>query len=207
MAGSYASAVNGDITMVFNDGVFSHRIFGGFYTGNKTISGSASLFINGGTFMNEIYAGNKTDGTISRGTSLTVTGTDAILGKADGDNWTWTLLCGGNKTSGTINGGTTITLKDIAATTGAGTEHQFDKYAGIIDGKGAGTVNGEKKLVFDNYAASFLGTLQEFDKVQITGNSDLSLDKSLGNTVTSPVRERRFHPPVQPGPGRHAGHH
>lgn len=185
VAGSYASAVNGDITMVFNDGVFSHRIFGGFYTGNKTISGSASLFINGGTFMNEIYAGNKTDGTISRGTSLTVTGTDAILGKADGDNWTWTLLCGGNKTSGTINGGTTITLKDIAATTGAGTEHQFDKYAGIIDGKGAGTVNGEKKLVFDNYAASFLGTLQNFDKVQITGNSDLSLDKSLGNTVTS----------------------
>ncbi|MCB5932670.1 hypothetical protein LJB63_25355, partial [[Eubacterium] rectale] len=75
VAGSYASAVNGDITMVFNDGVFSHRIFGGFYTGNKTISGSASLFINGGTFMNEIYAGNKTDGTISRGTSLTVTGT------------------------------------------------------------------------------------------------------------------------------------
>lgn len=185
VAGSYASAVNGDITMVFNDGVFSHRIFGGFYTGNKTISGSASLFINGGTFMNEIYAGNKTNGTISRGTSLTVTGTDAILGKADGDNWTWTLLCGGNKTSGTINGGTTITLKDIAATTGAGTEHQFDKYAGIIDGKGAGTVNGEKKLVFDNYAASFLGTLQNFDKVQITGNSDLSLDKSLGNTVTS----------------------
>ena len=52
-----------------------------------------------------------------------VTGTDAILGKADGDNWTWTLLCGGNKTSGTINGGTTITLKDIAATTGAGIEH------------------------------------------------------------------------------------
>ena len=141
VAGSYASAVNGDITMVFNDGVFSHRIFGGFYTGNKTISGSASLFINGGTFMNEIYAGNKTDGTISRGTSLTVTGTDAILGKADGDNWTWTLLCGGNKTSGTINGGTTITLKDIAATTGAGTEHQFDKYAGIIDGKGAGSVS------------------------------------------------------------------
>ena len=38
--------------------------------------------------MNEIYAGNKTDGTISQGTSLTVTGTDAILGKADGDNWT-----------------------------------------------------------------------------------------------------------------------
>ncbi len=46
-------------------------------------------------------------------------------------------------------------------------------------------MNGEKKLVFDNYAASFLGTLQNFDKVQITGNSDLSLDKSLGNTVTS----------------------
>ena len=46
-------------------------------------------------------------------------------------------------------------------------------------------MNGEKKLVCDNYAASFLGTLQNFDKVQITGNSDLSLDKSLGNTVTS----------------------
>jgi hypothetical protein len=46
-------------------------------------------------------------------------------------------------------------------------------------------VNGEKKLVFDNYATSFLGTLQNFDKVQITGNSDLALDKSLGNTVTS----------------------
>lgn len=185
VAGSYASTVEGDIAMVFNDGVFSHRIFGGLYSGNKTISGSASLYINGGTFMNEIYAGNKTNGTISQGTSLTVTGTDAILGKADGDNWTWTLLCGGNKTSGTINGGTTITLKDIAATTGAGTEHQFDKYAGAIDGKGAGTVNGEKKLVFDNYATSFLGTLQNFDKIQVTGDSDLALDKALGNTVTS----------------------
>lgn len=185
VAGSYASAVEGDIAMVFNDGMFSHRIFGGLYTGNKTISGSASLYINGGTFMNEIYAGNKKDGTISQGTSLTVTGTEAILGKADGANWTWTLLCGGNKTSGTINGGTTITLKDIAATTGAGTEHQFDKYAGTIDGKGAGTVNGEKKLVFDSYATSFLGTLQNFDKVQVTGNSILTLDKTLGNTVTS----------------------
>jgi len=87
VAGAYATAVDGDITIVFNDGVFSHRIFGGLYTGNKTISGSTSLYINGGTFMNEIYAGNKTDGTISQGTSLTVTGTDAILGKADGDNW------------------------------------------------------------------------------------------------------------------------
>lgn len=185
VAGAYATAVNGDITMAFNDGVFSHRIFGGVYTGAKTISGSTSLYINGGTFMNEIYAGNKTDGTISQGTSLTITGTNAILGKADGDNWAWTLLCGGNKTSGTINGGTTITLKDIAATTGNGTEHKFDKYAGTIDGKGGGTVNGEKKLVFDHYTASFLGTLQNFDKVQVTGNSDLTLDKALGNTVSS----------------------
>lgn len=185
VAGAYATAVDGDITLVFNDGVFSHRIFGGLYTGAKTISGSTSLYINGGTFMNEIYAGNKTQGTISGGTSLTITGTDAILGKADGDNWAWTLLCGGNKASGTINGGTTITLKDIAATTGDGSEHKFDKYAGTIDGKGGGTVNGEKKLVFDHYAASFLGTLQNFDQVQVTGNSDLALDLALGDTVTS----------------------
>ncbi len=185
VAGSYASAVDGDITMVFNDGVFSHRIFGGVYTGAKTISGSTSLYINGGTFMNEIYAGNKTEGTISQGTSLTVTGTDAILGKADGENWAWTLLCSGNKTSGTINGGTSITLKDIAATTGAGSEHKFDKYAGTLDGKGAGTVNGDKKLVFDHYTTSFLGTLQNFDKVQVTGNSELTLDKALGDTVAS----------------------
>lgn len=185
VAGAYATAVDGDITLVFNDGVFSHRIFGGLYTGAKTISGSTSLYINGGTFMNEIYAGNKTQGTISGGTSLTITGTDAILGKADGDNWAWTLLCGGNKASGTINGGTTITLKDIAATTGDGSEHKFDKYAGTIDGKGSGTVNGEKKLVFDHYAASFLGTLQNFDQVQVTGNSDLALDLALGDTVTS----------------------
>lgn len=186
VAGAYATAVNGDITMAFNDGVFSHRIFGGVYHGAKTISGSTSLYINGGTFMNEIYAGNKTDGTISQGTSLTITGTNAILGKADGDNWAWTLLCGGNKTSGTINGGTTITLKDIAATTGNGTEHKFDKYAGTIDGKGGGTCpTGKKKLVFDHYTASFLGTLQNFDKVQVTGNSDLTLDKALGNTVSS----------------------
>lgn len=185
VAGAYATAVDGDITLVFNDGVFSHRIFGGLYTGAKTISGSTSLYINGGTFMNEIYAGNKTQGTISGGTSLTITGTDAILGKADGDNWAWTLLCGGNKASGTINGGTTITLKDIAATTGDGSEHKFDKYAGTIDGKGGGTVNGEKKLVFDHYTASFLGTLQNFDQVQVTGNSDLALDLALGDTVTS----------------------
>lgn len=185
VAGAYATAVDGDITLVFNDGVFSHRIFGGLYTGAKTISGSTSLYINGGTFMNEIYAGNKTQGTISGGTSLTITGTDAILGKADGDNWAWTLLCGGNKASGTINGGTIITLKDIAATTGDGSEHKFDKYAGTIDGKGGGTVNGEKKLVFDHYAASFLGTLQNFDQVQVTGNSDLALDLALGDTVTS----------------------
>lgn len=187
VAGAYATAVDGDITLVFNDGVFSHRIFGGLYTGAKTISGSTSLYINGGTFINEIYAGNKTQGTISGGTSLTITGTDAILGKADGDNWAWTLLCGGNKASGTINRGTTITLKDIAATTGDGSEHKFDKYAGTIDGKGGGTVNGEKKLVFDHYAASFLGTLQNFDKVQVTGNSDLALDLALGDTVTSLV--------------------
>lgn len=185
VAGAYAANVDGDITLVFNDGVFSHRIFGGLYTGAKTISGATSIYINGGTFMNEIYAGNKTQGTISKGTSLTITGTDAILGKAAGDNWTWTLLCAGNKTSGTINGGTSITLKDIAATTGDGSEHKFDKYAGTIDGKGAGTVNGEKKLVFDHYTTSFLGTLQNFDKVQVTGNSDLTLDKALGNTVTS----------------------
>ncbi|WP_330935419.1 GDSL-type esterase/lipase family protein [Akkermansia sp. RCC_12PD] len=185
VAGAYATAVNGDITMVFNDGIFSHRIFGGVYTGSKTISGSTSLYINGGTFMNEIYAGNKTQGTIAQGTSLTITGTNAILGKADGDNWAWTLLCGGNKTSGTINGGTTITLKDIAATAGDGSEHKFDKYAGTIDGKGGGTVNGEKKLVFDHYTAGFLGTLQNFDKVQVTGNSDLALDKALGDTVAS----------------------
>lgn len=185
VAGVYAAAVEGDISMVFNSGVFSHRIFGGVYTGAKTISGSTSIYINGGTFMNEIYAGNKTQGTISKGTSLTITGTDAILGKAAGDNWAWTLLCSGNKTSGTINGGTTITLKDIAATTGNGSEHKFDKYAGTIDGKGAGTVNGEKKLVFDHYATSFLGTLQNFDKVHVTGNSDLMLDKTLDNTVTS----------------------
>lgn len=81
VAGAYATAVNGDITMVFNDGVFSHRIFGGLYRGNKTISGSTSLYINGGTFMNEIYAGNKTDGTISQGTSLTVTGTGRHSGQ------------------------------------------------------------------------------------------------------------------------------
>ncbi len=185
VAGAYATAVDGDITLVFNDGVFSHRIFGGLYTGTQVISGSTSIYINGGTFMNEIYAGNKTQGTISGGTSLTITGTDAILGKADGDTWTWTLLCGGNKASGTINGGTTITLKDIAATTGDGSEHKFDKYAGTIDGKGGGTVNGEKKLVFNHYAASFLGTLQNFDKVQVTGNSDLALDLALGDTVTS----------------------
>ncbi|WP_354833539.1 autotransporter domain-containing protein [Akkermansia muciniphila] len=185
VAGAYATAVDGDITLVFNDGVFSHRIFGGLYTGTQVISGSTSIYINGGTFMNEIYAGNKTQGTISGGTSLTITGTDAILGKADGDTWAWTLLCGGNKASGTINGGTTITLKDIAATTGDGSEHKFDKYAGTIDGKGGGTVNGEKKLVFNHYAASFLGTLQNFDKVQVTGNSDLALDLALGDTVTS----------------------
>lgn len=185
VAGAYATAVDGDITLVFNDGVFSHRIFGGLYTGTQVISGSTSIYINGGTFMNEIYVGNKTQGTISGGTSLTITGTDAILGKADGDNWAWTLLCGGNKASGTINGGTTITLKDIAATTGDGSEHKFDKYAGTIDGKGGGTVNGEKKLVFNHYAASFLGTLQNFDKVQVTGNSDLALDLALGDTVTS----------------------
>lgn len=184
VAGAYATAVDGDITLVFNDGVFSHRIFGGLYTGTQVISGSTSIYINGGTFMNEIYAGNKTQGTISGGTSLTITGTDAILGKADGDNWAWTLLCGGNKASGTINGGTTITLKDIAATTGDGSEHKFDKYAGTIDGKGGGTVNGEKKLVFNHYAASSLGTLQNFDKVQVTGNSDLALDLALGDTVT-----------------------
>lgn len=185
VAGAYAAAVNGDITMVFNNGVFSHRIFGGVYTGAKTISGSTSIYINGGTFMNEIYAGNKTQGTISQGTSLTVTGTDAILGKTDGDNWAWTLLCSGNKASGTINGGTVITLKDIAATTGDGSEHKFDKYAGTIDGKGAGTVNGEKKLVFDHYTTSFLGTLQNFDQVEVTGNSELILNKTLGDTVTA----------------------
>lgn len=185
VAGTYATSVDGNLTMVFNKGVFSHRIFGGLYLGAKTISGSTALYINSGTFMNEIYAGNRADGTISQGTSLTVTGTDAILGKADGDSWEWTFLCGGNKTSGTINGGTTITLKDIAATVGDGTEHQFDKYAGTIDGRGVGTVNGEKKLVFSNYTTRFLGTLQNFDKVQVTGDSDLALDKALGNTVTS----------------------
>ncbi|WP_423231559.1 hypothetical protein PVA48_08120 [Akkermansia sp. JRP_AM1] len=46
-------------------------------------------------------------------------------------------------------------------------------------------MNGEKKLVFDHYTTSFLGTLQNFDKVQVTGNSDLALDKALGNTVAS----------------------
>ncbi|MFR1411601.1 MAG: hypothetical protein ACLSUW_04415 [Akkermansia sp.] len=167
VAGAYATAVNGDITMVFNDGIFSHRIFGGVHTGSKTISGSTSLYINGGTFMNEIYAGNKAQGTIAQGTSLTITGTDAILGKADGDNWTWTLLCAGNKTSGTINGGTTITLKDIAATTGAGTEHQFDK---CRHHRRQGSRDGERgeEAHFDNYAA-LPGNAPEFDKVQITG--------------------------------------
>lgn len=186
VAGSYDSAVDGNLAMVFNQGTFNDQIFGGFYQGpNKTISGSASIHINGGTFQNGIYAGSKASGTIGKGTSLTVTGTDAILGKADGDNWTWTLLCAGNKTGGTINGGTTVTLKDIAATTGDGSEHQFDKYAGTIDGQGAGTVNGDKKLVFDHYTTAFLGTLQNFDKVEVTGNSDLTLDKALGDTVTA----------------------
>ena len=46
-------------------------------------------------------------------------------------------------------------------------------------------MNGEKKLVFDHYTTGFLGTLQNFDKVQVTGNSDLALDKALGNTVAS----------------------
>ena len=46
-------------------------------------------------------------------------------------------------------------------------------------------MNGEKKLVFDHYTTGFLGTLQNFDKVQVTGNSDLALDQALGNTVAS----------------------
>ena len=69
VARSYPSAVNGDITMVFNDGVFSRRVFGGFYTGNKTISGSASLFINGGTFVElKFTPGTRRSAPISRGT-------------------------------------------------------------------------------------------------------------------------------------------
>lgn len=186
VAGSYETNVTGDVSVVFNKGSFSHRIFGGFYQGNsKVISGSTSIYINGGTFMNEIYAGNRASGTIAGGASLTVTGADAILGKADGENWLWTKLCSGNEKGGTINGGTTITLKDIAATTGGGSEHKFDKYAGTIDGKGGGTVNGDKKLVFDHYTTGFLGTLQNFDKVEVTGHSDLVLGNALNNTVNA----------------------
>lgn len=185
IAGSYNSAVDGNITMVFNKGTFSHRIFGGFYQGEKNISGATALYINGGTFLNEIYAGNRADGTITKGTSITVSGTNAILGATNGSDWNWSLLCSGNKTSGTINGGTTITLKDISATIGSGSEHKFDKYAGIIDGKGAGTVNGEKKIIFDNYNNTFLGKLQNFDKLQVSESSKLVLSQALDSTVSS----------------------
>lgn len=185
IAGSYNSAVDGDITMVFNKGTFSHRIFGGFYQGAKNISGSTALYINGGTFLNEIYAGNQADGTITKGTNITVSGPNAILGATNGSDWNWTLLCSGNKASGTINGGTTITLKDISATTGSGSEHKFDKYAGIIDGKGSGIVNGEKKIIFDNYNNTFLGKLQNFDKLQVSESSKLVLSQALDSTVSS----------------------
>lgn len=195
--GTYLTNVNGDITMVFNAGNFASPVIGGaHYANNTAIAGKTDIYINGGTFQSNIYAGSlgkvgSTPGTatINAGTNLTVTGTDAILGKANGASWNWSTLCGGNiNGSATINGGTVITLSDIAATTGAGSEHKVDKFAGIIDGSGAGTVNGTKQMVFSNYTAEFLGTLQNFDLLTAKKGTSISLSH-LGGASTLEIED------------------
>ncbi len=171
LTGSYGGTIGGAVHLEVNAGTLNGNVFGAILNAANSVGQGTHVTINGGTINGHVYGGSynaSNGGTIHGGTAVTIGGAATISGN---------VYAGG--VGSTINGGTLITVKD------AGTLSAFADYAGTLSGSGTrGVINGTRALCFDNVQLpSIKASLQNFDALSLTGNSNVGLS-SLGGATT-----------------------
>ncbi len=175
-------AVNGKITYVINNGTYNGRIIGGEaygVQGNETrVTKGVEIYLNGGTFKGDIYAGG-TCGYIG-GATIVITGG---LGTMTFEETVQRISAGGfgqQNAGGVANGGTaTVVLQNITEDDG------IANYKGEISGgRKPDDYEVRRTLELKNVVLSggLAATLAEFDEVEVTDGSELSLGAFGGAT-------------------------
>ncbi len=175
-------AVNGKITYVINNGTYNGRIIGGEaygVQGNETrVTKGVEIYLNGGTFNGDIYAGG-TCGYIG-GATIVITGG---LGTMTFKETVQRISAGGfGLSSGQYMGGVKeggkaeIVLQNITDKDG------IVQWGGELSGGRTGSATGRDETVTRTLklndvvlSGGLKATLAEFDEVEVTDGSKLSL--------------------------------
>lgn len=192
-------AVNGKITYVINDGTYNGRIIGGEaygVQGDETrVTKGVEIYLNGGTFNGDIYAGG-TCGYIG-GATIVITGG---LGKMTFKETVQRISAGGfglNNSSQYTGGVAKDGKAEIVLQNITDKDEGIIKWEGELSGGRTGSAAGRDETVTRTLklndvvlSGGLKATLAEFDEVEVTGGSELSLG-ALGGakklTVTGSV--------------------
>ena len=182
-------AVNGKITYVINDGTYNGRVVGGEaygVNGDETrVTKGVEIYLNGGTFNGDIYAGG-TCGYIG-GAKIVITGG---LGTMTFNETVQRISAGGfglQNTGGLADGkAAEIVLQDITDD-----DDGIARWGGELSGgRKPSDFEVQRKLVLKNVTA-LNATLAEFDEVEVTDGSELSLG-ALGGATKLTVKGSEF---------------
>ncbi len=163
------TTVEGSVNITVTAGEFKGSIYGGichnadsFNGDNSRINGSTNVTVSGGSIGGDIYGGGRA-GSILGSSNVTIEGGAMVGGN----------ICAGGS-GGTIAGGTTLTVRNV------GEGDNFASYNGTLSGGSTG-VSGERVLRFEGTALNtFNATLKDFDRVELTGKSEMSLSSTGG---------------------------
>lgn len=178
--GATGSVVQEGAHLLINGGSFTSGVVtAGNLSNGARLDGGAFLTINGGTFAGATVSGAG-GGTVNGGVKLCITGGDftGCLGIYAG------AVRANPGGSCSVSGGTEVVLLGIDDA------NSFSRYTGVVSGASlldGDTVSGTKKLVLDEYMATQVShSLQNFDEVEVRGNSatSLSQEKSLGGATS-----------------------
>ena len=162
--GAFKGSIGGAFNLTVNKGIVNHNIFGGHEAANTgdTI-GSTTITINGGTIKGNVYGGGKAaNGKVTNNTSVTINSL-APFSDHSADN---IISAGG--TGGSIGGDTTLTFNGVTG-----------EYKGTVQGEGNATVGGTSKLSINGNSALTLNKVQDFDVIDITTGSSLTIKGTI----------------------------
>jgi len=182
----------GDINFTIRGGEFKNNVGGGlcfFFNNPANIAVATANNINftiaGGTFHKRICAGNfsaylnySSYADVKGDINLTIDASSADITIKE-------YLVAGSSGYGWVRGNVTVTLKksadhkiDFNNTISGGSEYAY--YTNYSDGRRVATsyVEGERTVVLDDYDGQFNGKLLMFEKIKVTGSTDIEFTNS-----------------------------
>lgn len=139
--------------------------------------GVSKISISGGTITGDIYGGGIAQGN-SYAASSTVETANITIDATNAISISGNIYGGGR--ADTANSTATVGTANIVFT-GNGNNLTF---TGTVDGNGSGagtSATGESTFTFDGYSGAFSGTIQNFDTLDVKGNSNITGEVKVSN--------------------------